>query len=121
VRKELKRLSNKADKLWKTVGKEGRKCEVCESSDMYYRCSSLQAHHFITRSNKKLRWDLRNRVWLCPSHHTLGTISAHKAPAWFRDWFGKNRTKDYRYLERVKNEKAYSIDYEKIIKSLEAK
>jgi hypothetical protein len=86
-----------------------------------YKCGSLQAHHFITRSNKRLRWDLRNRVFLCVTHHVFGyPKSAHKDPTWFWEWFKTNRPKDFEYCERLKNEKSYSINYIEILEYLNA-
>jgi hypothetical protein len=91
---------------------------VCEKEELNFKCGSLQAHHFITRSNKRLRWDLQNRVFLCPSHHTLGLRSAHKSPEWFRNWFMTNRPNDFLHCEKMKNELNYSIDYAEIYSKL---
>ena len=119
MRKELKKLKNRADKLWRTVGKEGKKCEICTSLNCYFKCSSLQPHHYVLKGHKSLCWDLRNRVWLCPSHHTLGDLSAHRSQEWFRLWFKAARPADYKYCDGLKNKLCLSIDYEKIIAELE--
>ena len=104
----LKSLRLKADKLWGTGGKYCEKCgeeEVC-------------AHHFIGRRNKTLRWDLRNRVWLCNVCHIQ---VAHGSPTEFKEWFMVNRTEDFNYLMERKNviSKWAEKDMKKIIEELE--
>jgi len=110
-------LRRKADKLWGTIGGEDE-CEVCATLEKKYSCTKLNPHHYIGRANKRLRWDLRNKVKLCPSHHTLGFPSAHQDPKWFEDWMKKYRKADWEYCNKVKNEIAYSIDYKEIIEKL---
>jgi hypothetical protein len=101
------------------VGKERAGCEVCRTEGLTFKANQLHPHHYIGRRNHTLRWDLRNRVWLCPSHHTLGSKSAHNDPNWFEDWMKTHRKFDWEYCNKIKNEIAYTIDYEAIIKKLE--
>ena len=120
----LKGLQKKADKLFSTIGKEKAKCEVCESlpASERFNYSLLNPHHIVGRKNKTLRWNLRNRVWLCPSHHTLGRESAHNDPVWFLRWLMKNRSDDCEFLGKARNTIShYKIeDMQAIIKRLEA-
>jgi len=97
-------LKRKADKLWRSVGKEKAVCEICKHyPELKVNYTQLQAHHIIGRRNMTLRWDLRNRSWLCPVHHTFGVKSAHSDPQWFIDYLKEYRLDDFEYLESVKN------------------
>ena len=73
----------KLDQLFRTVGKP-QICELCTYFGKQQNSPGLVAHHFIGRANKRLRWDTRNRVWLCVNHHTAESFSAHKSPEWFK-------------------------------------
>ena len=97
---KLSSLKKKADNIWKSVGKEGAVCEVCKRMPEHkVQYKQLHAHHIVGRKNMTLRWDLRNRIWLCAYHHTLGPISAHNSPRWFMEEFFKvNYPDDYNYL-----------------------
>lgn len=101
MRPERKTLSKKLDQLWGHVGKEKASCEVCATLPPAERINSTQLHphHIIGRGNHIVRWDLKNRVWLCPYHHTLGKFSAHLNGLWFTDWLKKNKPKIFKYLE----------------------
>lgn len=94
-------LEAKLDKAWRNKGRQTARCEVCETLPPEERVAykRLNAHHVVGRRNKTLRYDLRNRCWLCPSHHTLGKLCAHENPMWFVAWFKKNRPEDYKYLQ----------------------
>lgn len=86
-------LVHKLDILWSKVVRKYGKCEVCDG------IGHLNAHHIISRSNYKLRWDLQNGACLCSGHHSLCNLSAHKNPAWFMDiWLESKRPQDKRYL-----------------------
>ena len=116
-----KTQKNKADKLWRTIGKEEATCEVCDTLPIEERVNyrQIHPHHYIGRGNKILRWDFRNRIWLCPTHHTLGNPCAHGDGEWFRKWMMKYRKKDWIYCNKVKNKIVPQIDYDVIIKELE--
>lgn len=124
----IKGAQRKLDKLWRTIGKESAKCEVCETlATGKVNYNQLHPHHIIGRRNKRLRWELRNRVWLCPTHHTLGKQCAeYNQLGWFWDksgdsgWMGTYRKADKRYLEKVRNEivKWKLPDYVKLIEEL---
>jgi hypothetical protein len=99
------------DKLWRSVGKEGAKCEICESLPVSERVnySKLDPHHIIKRGHKATRWLLENRIWVCSSHHTLGRKTVeYNESGWFwgdkNDWLGAHRPKDKAFLEKKKHE-----------------
>jgi len=97
---ERKRAENKLDAVWRGKGKEDARCEVCETLPPEERVNygKLDPHHVIGRVNRTLRWDLRNRCWLCSTHHTLGKKSTTNDSPWFLAWFERNRPEDYKYL-----------------------
>ena len=119
----LKKLQNKADKLWRTIGKDNASCEVCDTLPKEGRINytQLHPHHIEGRRNKTLRWDLRNRCWLCAYHHNLGLLSAEGSPLWFIGWLMRHRKEDYEYLMKKRNEisKFKIKDMEEIIEGLE--
>ena len=84
------------DDLWKFVifKKYGKKCAICGAKKY------IQAHHFITRSNYRLRWDVRNGVPLCRGHHFF---YAHVKPQDFEEWFITKRPKDLLYIKIAKH------------------
>ena len=101
------KLIDELDKLWRSIGKENAFCEVCATLPVEERVnySKLDPHHIVGRNNKLLRWDLKNRCWLCPTHHTFGKKNAQdNQGGWFfndwtnEDWMGKNRLNDKIYL-----------------------
>lgn len=109
----LKLLRAEADELWSTVGKIDY-CEACGEN------TEVVPHHFVGRTNKTLRWDLRNRVWLCRSCHTSADFSAHGSPTEFKEWFKEARPEDFKYLMERKNiiSKFTEEDMKKIIEEL---
>ena len=92
-------LAKKLDDAWSLACKKkaGWKCEVCGAT------KSLNSHHIVGRRNRTLRWDLRNSVCLCVSHHKFGLQSAHEDPLWFKEWLEDKHWEDYQYLYLVKN------------------
>ena len=106
------KLVDKLDKAWRTIGKEDAVCEVCATLPPSERVNynQLQPHHIIPRGHMLTRFDLRNRVWLCPTHHTLGGIKCAQdnVGGWFwgakNDWLGTHRPEDKKYLEERKHQ-----------------
>jgi len=97
--KTRKTLEKACDKLWSEIIKERAdyKCEVCGKS------KNLNSHHVFTRSVKVLRWRAENGVCLCPGCHTLSsTLSAHKAPFEFVEWFKSKHPSRYEKLKLMK-------------------
>ncbi len=87
--------------IWSKLVKRraGYRCEVCGER------KSVQSHHIISKTNRRLRYDLRNGACLCAKHHTLGNRSAHKNPVWFtQEWMVDNRCEDLDYLMTVYSE-----------------
>lgn len=88
-------IQNRLYKKWSMVVHElaGNRCEVCGAE------GKLDAHHVQPRQIcSGLRFDPRNGICLCPSHHKWGRESAHRGMLWFVDWFQHNRPEDYGYL-----------------------
>ena len=84
----IKSIRKKLDKAWRTVGKENAKCVICESgSGKTYNYNQLHPHHIIGRRHSLTRWELKNRLWVCPSHHTLSDQCVeYNQKGWF--WSG---------------------------------
>lgn len=102
TRNKIKKLKNKCDKLWRTIGKETAVCAVCEtlSKEERVNYTQLHPHHIIPRQYNLTRWNLSNRLWLCPTHHTLGGKSAHLDPLWFAEWLKKYHPNTASYLKK---------------------
>lgn len=106
------KLEKTLDALWRSVGKENAECEICVNLP-YGSYHPIQAHHIVRRTHQILRWDLRNRLWVCPLHHTSGVLNVHdNSFGWFwgsdKDWLGLYRPDDKLYLEKMKR-----IEYKK--------
>ena len=86
--------------LWSEIVKirAGYKCEYCGST------KSLNSHHIFSRSNRSVRWDVKNGICLCALHHTLGNMSAHKAPLEFGDWIREQRGEQWYIDLRAKSQ-----------------
>ena len=110
VKKKQKRLTLvlKADSLWRSILKTGY-CEKCGNRGW------LEPHHIITRSNKTLCWDLRNRIWLCGG-------KCHKwqqnHPKDFLAWFQQFKPEDHAYLMKRKIV-IWDGDIDKVLECLE--
>lgn len=110
------------DKLWRSVGKEQAHCEICATLPPSKRknYTKLDPHHIIKRGNKATRWDLRNRLWVCTHHHTLGmwdeTVQDNIG-GWFlnwesdNDWMGQHRPEDKEHLRGIRHApKQWTLD-----------
>jgi hypothetical protein len=95
-----KGLTKKLDKAWSRHVKirAGNKCEVCGSS------LNLNSHHIVSRTNRRLRWELYNGVCLCVKCHKFGNYSAHNNPVFFQAWLKQNRSDDHSLVESTMNE-----------------
>lgn len=97
------------DKLWAELVKSGGRCEYCGKKER------LNAHHFYSRSNHSVRWDIKNGFALCPYHHCLGNWSAHKNPAEFVEWAIEKRGKSwYESLRKEKNRVLKRSEWERV-------
>jgi len=103
-----KTLKTKLDKAWSIAVKKraGNVCEVCKSS------KSLNAHHYISRSNLRLRWELFNGVCVCPGHHLFNNESFHKDPEFGHYWMEEHRWEDLCKInvEKAKGIKKWTMD-----------
>ncbi len=100
-----KTLVNKLDRAWSKVILSKGKCEVCGSA------SSLNPHHYISRSNRSLRWEPCNGVCVCVGHHLFKNESFHKDPEWGHYWFEENRWEDLCKINVLRNQiKKWSVE-----------
>lgn len=103
------------DSLWSELVKmrAGYKCEYC------WKTSYLNSHHIFSRNNYSTRFDPDNWICLCSWHHTLNSnFSAHKTPLEFAEWIISVRWEN-RYFElKLKKNKCFDKDYERIEKEL---
>lgn len=93
-----KTLTKKLDKLWSKLVLSRGKCEVCGKSE------ALNAHHYISRSNRRLRWDLHNGICVCAGCHVFKNDSFHKNPVWGHFWMEEHRWEDLQYITCHMNE-----------------
>ena len=97
LKKLEKKRINKLFKEWtlKVKARDNNQCIICKNKKM------LNAHHIITRSNEKLRFDIDNGASLCPLHHNFSReISAHKNSFAFFIWMQENRKEQYESLKK---------------------
>ena len=95
--KEIKKLEKQALSLWRKKVKINAKgkCEV----PLCKKIKRLNAHHIESFAlNKYLRYDPRNGVGFCPTHHKFGRQSAHKSFCFMYEFMAKNRPDDLEYL-----------------------
>lgn len=104
------------DNLWAIVIKlkAGNKCEYCGK----FIEKGLNAHHIFSRSNHSVRWDLDNGVALCPYHHILGNMSAHKAPLEFAEWLKEVRGEEWYERLKIKAKQVCKPDKQQITEEL---
>lgn len=101
--------------LWASIVKAKGKCEVCGKT------SYLNAHHFYSRSDHKLRYDLNNGFCVCSGCHSLSSkFSAHLTPADFYEWAVKTRGQKWLKDLQTKHwdNSGYKQTYEQIKKYL---
>lgn len=96
-----KTVKNRLDKLWSKMIRDCDKCAICGVTSFE---KQLHPHHIIGRMRLRTRWDIKNGICLCASHHTLGKLSAHADPLWFNNWLIENKPEDFQYLMDVKRE-----------------
>lgn len=76
--KENKILAKRALSLWKQIVKK-QAMGICEAP-LCRKTKKLNAHHIESFStNKGLRFEPRNGICLCSTHHKFGRSSAHKS------------------------------------------
>lgn len=102
-----KTLTKKLDKAWSEAVKylAGYRCEVCG------KMVTLNSHHYISRINRRLRWEPFNGVCVCAGHHTFGNESFHKNPEFGHYWMEENRWEDLNKVLCSMNEiKKWSVE-----------
>ena len=111
-------IDKKLDDAWSLLVKlkAGNKCEYCGKE------KPLNSHHIFSRSNKSVRWDLKNGMCLCVGHHTFNSrFSAHKTPTEFTYWLEKVKGKEYINRLTVKahtTKKWYKFEKEALLEDL---
>lgn len=111
--KKKKGIEGKLDIAWSKLVKlrAGNKCEYCGTTT-----KQLHSHHIYTRSRKTTRWDEKNGLCLCASHHVLGNFSAHKSPLEFTEWLIEYKGDDEITRLRIKSHGLSKLgDFEKEI------
>lgn len=97
-RKIEKRERNKARKEWRDniIISFSYKCAIpgCETA------KKLNAHHIIPREFIETRYDSKNGIALCPTHHSFGKFSAHKNALWFSEFLRKEYPAHFEYLNQ---------------------
>jgi hypothetical protein len=73
---EIKKL----DRKWSAIVRAKGYCEWCGKTQY------LNAHHYIGRRNRNVRWYVPNGVCLCAGCHTFKATSAHQHPEMFREF-----------------------------------
>jgi hypothetical protein len=66
-------------KFWgqAVIERAGRRCEYPDCNIHY---TQLHPHHLYSRRYVTMRYNLDAGICLCPSHHTMGGLSAHHDP-----------------------------------------
>ena len=109
--KKLKGVDGKLDDAWSRLVKlrAGEQCEYCGKRKY------VQSHHIFSRSNRSVRWDVKNGVALCAGHHTLSSkFSAHKTPTEFHIWLEEKKGRDFIDTLRIKANAVSKLhDFEK--------
>jgi hypothetical protein len=104
TKKELARkeriLNKKRLKEWSIAvrNNDQNKCVICAVTKY------VHAHHLIPKEIKEFKFETWNGVALCAKHHKYGiTISAHKNPIAFLEWFNKEYPDRYKKVKEELN------------------
>ena len=107
----------KADELFMKPFR-GCRCEICQST------KGTVAHHIVSKSRSKaLRYDSRNIVILCPSHHMFSNeMAPHStntlAVERFIKWFKKTKKHQYAWIkEHERDQRKYN--YKQAVENLQ--
>jgi hypothetical protein len=113
------RMRDIADDLWKRAVRNdwNDRCAVCGAAR---GSKELHTHHLFSRSWPKIRYDLRNGIALCASHHKFDpAVSPHANgkgfDVWLKEhhplrwkWFDyQGNSKDYKQFDGIRNEQYY--------------
>lgn len=94
-------LKKKMDNTWSKKIREraNYRCEICRDLGLEQKGKKVEAAHVVGKGCTFLRWDLRNGVCACTTHHKFGVRSSHLNPVWFSEWFKKYRPDDWQYVK----------------------
>jgi len=101
----------------------GEPCAVCGSTQ------GTVGHHIVSQARSKaLKFDKRNIIVLCPSHHKFGMDMAPHSPSQvvverFIDWFKENRPEQWQWTrdhEHDQRKYSYKQAVDNMKKGLEA-
>lgn len=91
------RLKSMADQLWSRIVREdwGNKCAMCGYG-------TVEAHHLIPRQHEATRYELKNGIALCASHHQFDRWkSPHQNAAGFMRWLETNHPNKHEWLVEI--------------------
>ena len=138
----VKGLKNKAERLWKQLGKllHGNECEVKKNYPELNMTHTpeIQGDHCISRANKYLFFDIRNHSSICSACNEakgFGSKSISRAvdeivkkrhPEWFKDavWLDQTREANINFSqvwwleEIVKDLEEMIIEYKQKLKEV---
>ena len=88
------RMKDIAGRLWSwtILDDWGGRCAVCGSTE------NLNAHHLLPRQHESTRYDLRNGIALCVTHHVFDPDGPHANAASWMMWLESNQAGVYGWL-----------------------
>ena len=94
---QKKALRTRADTLWSYAIREDWAWECAVCGDTF----NLQAHHLIEKSRcNALRYEMRNGICLCATHHTYDSVcSPHAGPIGFTLFLQRNHPHIVEWVE----------------------
>ena len=95
-------LRSHADRLWSLAVRIdwNHRCAACGNPE-------VQAHHLLPRHYTATRYELRNGIALCATHHTLGPDSAHQNGPAFDRFLEKSHFGVYGWLQAQLDDCSY--------------
>ena len=76
----------------------------CEYPDCTVNSHQLHAHHLYSRRWVTMRYNLDAGIALCPSHHTMGGLSAHHDPD-FKSVLVATGVRTEEFFDRLREER----------------
>ena len=105
-----KSLAKKCDDLFSEVIRKRGKCERCGAKNVIFHC-----HHIISRSYRKVRFNLTNGSCLCAKCHFYIGLHPLEAEEFYTNKLGKETMKSLR-IHALQYDK--KLDYKEIILKL---
>jgi hypothetical protein len=99
----IKLTDAKLLKLWgkAVIERAGFKCEYPDCNIHY---TQLHPHHLYSRRYVTMRYNLDAGIALCPSHHTMGGLSAHHDPD-FKSVLVATGVRTEEFFDRLRKER----------------